>query len=89
MKSFASLPLIFISFCSLGQSHQGPAIAWDKNTYDFGDIIQGEKVEHTFKYHFFSKLSGIIIFIQKQQKNLKKNAKNGRITLRECCKTHL
>src|ERR1041384_7113840 len=28
----------------------GPAITWEKSTYDFGDIVQGEKVEHTFKF---------------------------------------
>src|SRR6478752_7750934 len=28
----------------------GPAITWEKASYDFGDIIQGEKVEHTFKF---------------------------------------
>lgn len=28
----------------------GPAIAWEKASYDFGDIVQGEKVEHTFKF---------------------------------------
>ncbi len=28
----------------------GPIIAWAKSTHDFGDVIQGEKVEHTFKF---------------------------------------
>ncbi len=28
----------------------GAEISWDKNTHDFGDIIQGEKVEKTFKF---------------------------------------
>jgi hypothetical protein len=28
----------------------GAAITWDENTYDFGEIIAGEKVEHTFKF---------------------------------------
>lgn len=26
----------------------GAAITWQKNTHDFGDINQGDKVEHTF-----------------------------------------
>jgi hypothetical protein len=26
----------------------GAVIAWEKNTHDFGDLIQGDKVEHTF-----------------------------------------
>ncbi|MEQ1586345.1 MAG: DUF1573 domain-containing protein [Cyclobacteriaceae bacterium] len=29
---------------------QGPAITWEKVTHDFGDIIQGEKVSHIFKF---------------------------------------
>jgi hypothetical protein len=50
MKSAASLLFVLISLFSFGQSQQGPAISWDKNTHDFGDIFQGEKVEHTFKF---------------------------------------
>src|SRR5690606_23041390 len=28
----------------------GPVITFDKKTHDFGDIIQGDKVEHTFHF---------------------------------------
>ncbi len=28
----------------------GPVITWDKSTHDFGDMQQGDKVEHTFKF---------------------------------------
>ena len=28
----------------------GPVMAWEKSTYDFGDLAQGDKVEHTFKF---------------------------------------
>lgn len=28
----------------------GPLITWEKSVYDFGDIVQGDKVEHTFKF---------------------------------------
>jgi len=28
----------------------GSAITWEKNTYDFGDVVQGEKVEHVYKF---------------------------------------
>lgn len=28
----------------------GAVISWDKATHDFGEIIQGEKVEHTFHF---------------------------------------
>ena len=50
MKILVSTVLVLISFLSFGQTQQGPIISWDKNTYDFGDIIQGEKIEHTFKF---------------------------------------
>ncbi len=32
-----------------GQS-KGPVIAWEKSTFDFGDVPQGDKVEHNFKF---------------------------------------
>lgn len=28
----------------------GPVLTLEKNTYDFGDIFQGDVVEHTFKF---------------------------------------
>jgi len=28
----------------------GAAITWEENAYDFGEVIAGEKVEHTFKF---------------------------------------
>lgn len=28
----------------------GPVISWEKKTHDFGDIYQGDKVEHTFYF---------------------------------------
>lgn len=28
----------------------GPVITWESATHDFGDITQGEKVEHTFTF---------------------------------------
>lgn len=35
---------------SFGQQTQGPLLSWEKSTYDFGDIPQGEKIEYTFKF---------------------------------------
>ncbi len=29
---------------------KGPAITWEKNTHEFGDIIQGDKVHHIYKF---------------------------------------
>lgn len=28
----------------------GASINWDKSTHDFGDVFQGDKVEHTFRF---------------------------------------
>ena len=28
----------------------GPILTWDKSTHDFGDIFQGDKVEHTYRF---------------------------------------
>ena len=28
----------------------GPVITWEKNNHDFGDMNQGDKVEHTFAF---------------------------------------
>jgi hypothetical protein len=32
------------------EKKDGPVISWDKKSHDFGDIIQGDKVEHTFYF---------------------------------------
>ncbi len=46
--------LIFILFAtavfSVNAQSKGPVLTWDKSTHDFGDVAQGDKVEHTFKY---------------------------------------
>jgi hypothetical protein len=44
--------LLALILCNPGfyAQAQGPVITWDKNTYDFGDIFQGEKVERVFRF---------------------------------------
>src|SRR5882757_2491643 len=44
--------LLAFIFCYLGTSAQaqGPVITCDKNTHDFVDIFQGEKVERVFRF---------------------------------------
>ena len=32
------------------EKKDGPVITWEKKTHDFGDIYQGDKVEHTFYF---------------------------------------
>ncbi len=54
MKLFAlAATFLFIqaaSIVSAQTANTGAAITWEKNTHDFGDIIEGDKVEHTYKF---------------------------------------
>ena|SRR5260221_11268049 len=54
MKFFVGLVISFLVGNFVRVEAQTPAasatIAWEKNIHDFGDILQGEKVEHTFKF---------------------------------------
>jgi len=54
MKRLIVLATLLIgSYFSIAQNPKpslGAVIEWEKATYDFGDIFQGEKVEHTFKF---------------------------------------
>jgi hypothetical protein len=54
MKLFAlATTFVFIhavSMVSAQTATAGAAITWEKNTHDFGDIIEGDKVEHTYKF---------------------------------------
>ncbi len=49
MKKLFLAILLVSGVVAFGQS-KGPAIAWEKSTFDFGDVPQGDKVEHTFKF---------------------------------------
>ena len=51
-KYFALVPVFLFALSSFAQSSQGngPIITWEKNTHDFGDIMQGDKVEHTYVF---------------------------------------
>ena len=50
------ITLIFIlaaslySYAQVAKTISGAVIAWDKSTHDFGDVFQGDKVEHTFRF---------------------------------------
>lgn len=50
------ITLIFIlaaslySYAQVSKTMSGAVIAWDKSTHDFGDVFQGDKVEHTFRF---------------------------------------
>jgi hypothetical protein len=55
MKKFLFL-LVVLGFAVQGfgqattKKASGPVITLDKSTFDFGDITQGDKVEHVFKF---------------------------------------
>ena len=55
MKYLFLISFLFVfTFASFGQDPNGNVsganISWDQPTFDFGDLKQGEKVEHTFKF---------------------------------------
>lgn len=47
---FAAVTLAATVFGQAVEKPYGPIIAWEKATYDFGDMAQGDKVEHIFKF---------------------------------------
>ncbi|HWA33791.1 MAG TPA: DUF1573 domain-containing protein [Cyclobacteriaceae bacterium] len=49
MKKIFLAVMLVTGAAAFGQS-KGPVITWEKSTYDFGDVPQGDKVEHTFKF---------------------------------------
>lgn len=42
--------LVGMAIRAWAQETPGPVIQWEKTSHDFGDIVQGEKVEYTFKF---------------------------------------
>ena len=55
MKKFLFITVVFLGAClqTIGQNiveKQGPIITFEKKSHDFGDIEQGDKVEHTFEF---------------------------------------
>ena len=53
MRAFILLTAIAAAFSVSAQTPSqagGPTISWEQSTHDFGDIYQGDKVEHTFYF---------------------------------------
>jgi hypothetical protein len=56
MKKMLMIATLLVSVVSVyaqsatTASQNGPVITWDKSTHDFGNMVQGEVVEHTFKF---------------------------------------
>ena len=50
-NSLFSLFIVLLSSASVyAQVNNGPDFKFDETKHDFGDIIQGDKVEHSFKF---------------------------------------
>jgi Protein of unknown function (DUF1573) len=55
MKKVLMIAVLLVSASAVfGQAgvpkQNGPVMTWDKSTHDFGNIVQGDVVEHTFKF---------------------------------------
>ncbi len=54
MKKLAFLFLLFIGFTAVNaqtaETKEGPEITFEATNYDFGDIKQGDVVEHVFEF---------------------------------------
>ena len=56
MKHFISFFVLILIFSAAFAQDQvattpdGPAIQWESPNYDFGDMMQGERAENTFKF---------------------------------------
>jgi len=50
MRKVLFLLLVSASFNVSAQTMAGAVLSWEKPSHDFGDIQQGDRVEHTFKF---------------------------------------
>lgn len=47
-KSF--LFLLMVVGVTLAYAQSGPTLVWEKSSHDFGEVIEGTQVSHTFKF---------------------------------------
>lgn len=68
MKSLMTMIFgIFVVFCAFAQEEDipdGPYITFEETAFDFGDIHQGEKVEHVFAFENSGTAPLIITHVQ-------------------------
>jgi Protein of unknown function (DUF1573) len=51
MKKLMLLTVVlFFALAIQAQKQTGPILTWEKGTHDFGEVVQGDKVEHTYKF---------------------------------------
>ena len=48
-RLFLLIVVLGAAIVAQGQN-AGPVIAWERSSHDFGDVVQGDKVEYVFKY---------------------------------------
>ncbi|CAN5356596.1 hypothetical protein BH09BAC3_BH09BAC3_09500 [soil metagenome] len=65
-KLFFVLFYLAMFFATMAQTvtTKGATITWEKSTHDFGDVAQGDKVEHIFKFKNTGKEPLIITNVQ-------------------------
>lgn len=64
MKKLFFVVMAMVVFAVSNAQTNGPVISWEKSTYDFGDLVQGDKVEHIFKFRNTGKEPLIITNVQ-------------------------
>jgi Protein of unknown function (DUF1573) len=42
--------VLFFAIGLQAQKTTGPVLTWEKVNHDFGEVVQGDKVEHTYKF---------------------------------------
>ena len=64
MKKLFFVLLAILTGLGANAQKSGPAISWEKSIHDFGDLVQGDKVEHVFKFKNTGKEPLIITNVQ-------------------------
>ena len=51
MRKVLLLTVVMLAVIAVrAQKQNGPILTWEKGTHDFGEVVQGDKVEHTYKF---------------------------------------
>ncbi len=51
MRKLMLLAVVMLFMVGLhAQNQTGPILTWEKGSHDFGEVVQGNKVEHTYKF---------------------------------------
>ena len=64
MKKLFFVLLSIVGSVGSNAQNNGPVISWEKSTHDFGDLVQGDKVEHIFKFKNTGKEALLITNVQ-------------------------